>query len=151
MTTDEMKTLEPALEAELARLQQRIAAIQVLLGHNVADVASAVRESAAAGIKRAADGNGGSGRRGPGVSKVKLRAVRQYMERHGEARQTDIAKDLDENSGSVSLALRHLEAEGDVIDTGRIDRKSKIWRFVGEPERTTNINVGSGVEQGRRR
>lgn len=146
-TTETKADLKQPLEAELGRLMQtpigqRIAAIQVLLGGGVSPATIADRNNGHEQPR---------GRRGPGVSDVKLRAVRQYMENTRIARQSDIAKDLNENSGSVSLAMRELESRGDVEDTGKIDRKSKVWKFIGEPERVTNVNPGDGVEAGRRR
>jgi hypothetical protein len=138
--------LTEALEAELRRLRQdtadgrRITALEVLLGEDGLQVELATPARAPAP-------------RGPGVSQAKLRAVRQYLESHGQARQVDVAKDLDENSGSVSLALRALEAEGVAEDTGVIDGKSKVWRYTGEPsnDRVVNVVPGEGVSEGRRR
>lgn len=147
MTADH---LTEQLEAELTRLRatevgQRIAAIELLLGQSPDGPAGMLRADLETRIR--------STRRGRGVSDAKLRAVRSYMEAHAgqDVRQVDISRDLNENSGSISLALRALEGAGDVEDTGRVDRKSKVWRFTGEVQRATNITPGEGVEPGRRR
>lgn len=152
MTTEQLTALQQELENELARLRdtdigRRMMLVQALLNGDGEDLMASLEQS----IRAAKPEPKPSGRRGPGVSQAKLRAVRQYMENTRIARQVDISKDLDENSGSVSLALRELERIGDVKNTGKVDRKSIVWEFIGEPERATNINVGDGVEQGRRK
>ena len=146
--------LRDGLEEELRRLRatdvgQRISALQVLLGEangTTPELMGALEASLAA----AKDGPRRSGR---GVSEAKLRAVREYMQAHGEARQVDVSNDLDENSGSVSLALRALADAGDVEDTGRVIDKSKLWRWTGEPgpRRVTNVEPGVGISEGRKR
>lgn len=152
MTTATNDTdLRAALEAELGRLRstdigRRMTAIEVLLGEDGAMAVPSLEERTAT--------RHAPGRRGPGVSQTKLTAVRQYLQAHGEVRQVDIAKDLEENTGSVSLALRALEAEGVAKDTGAVDNKSKVWRWVGEAadsDRATVIEPGTGIREGRRR
>lgn len=139
-TTD----IRPVLEAERERLRRRLQAIDVLLESDgampLADmpVPTAPAPSAPA-------------RRGAGVSPAKLKAVHKYLESKGEVRQVEITNDLEENSGSVSLALRALEAQGVAQDTGKVVNKSKVWRFTGEPERSTVLEPGVGVRQGRKR
>lgn len=139
------QSLEETLREERDRLKERVAAIDVLLGDQ-----SDMLERRVSG-----DGDGPErrppARRGPGVSEAILRTVREYMENCRITRQSDIAKDLKLNSGAVSLALRWLESEGDVEDTEKIDRRSKVWKFTGESSRATNVNVGEGVEPGRRK
>ena len=144
------------LEARLAELRatdvgRQIAAIELLLGHSPDGAADRMMDDLQDRIRGSKPV-----RRGRGVSDAKLRAVRQYMEAHAgqDVRQVDISRDLNENSGSISLALRALESSGDVEDTGRVDRKSKVWVYAGEPadsDRVTKITPGEGVEQGRRR
>lgn len=146
VTADKEQTLEETLRDELARLRERQAAIEVLLGERSELLERRVMDGLDRAVRAAK-----SARRGPGVSDAILRTVREYMENHRIARQSDIAKDLKLNSGAVSLALRWHEAAGDVEDTGKIDRRSKLWKFTGEPTRATNINVGEGVEPGRRK
>lgn len=152
MTTANDTDLRAALEAELGRLRQtdigrRMTAIEVLLAENGG--AMPMMEHVVASAPPA------PGRRGPGVSQAKLAAVRQYLQAHGKARQVDIAKDLEENTGSVSLALRALASEGVALDTGTVDNKSKVWHWTGEeapaPARATVIEPGAGVREGRRR
>lgn len=138
-------------ERELARLRstpigRRITALEMLLG----DMDAAVPRELKADAPRGA-------RPGTGVSEAKLNAVRKYMQVHGEARQVDLTNDLEENSGSISLALRALAAQGEVVDTGKVDRKAKVWRWVGPPlkddnngKRATVVDVGEGVREGRR-
>lgn len=135
MNVDLTPDLQAALAAELARLRdtdvgRRMAAIEVLLsedGYAPAAPSSPSRQQ---------------GRRGPGVSEVKLNAVRQYLQTKGEARQVQISTDLDENSGTVSLALRALETEGVALDTGRVVNKSKIWQWAAEPIEETLKGAG---------
>lgn len=143
---DKAQALQEALRSELENLLRRAEAIKVLLGQD-GDLPSLVPAPSE-------DGHAPAGRRGPGVSEAKLAAVRDYMEAHPRARQVDIARDLGENTGSVSLALRWLASLGDVRDTGEIDNKAKVWEFTGEPaarpQRTTKIEPGVGVSEGRR-
>lgn len=135
--------LHASLRAELERLRRQVAAIEVLLGadHDLPVVSEPTPARA-------------PGRRGPGVSPAKLKAVREFMEANGpRVRQVDIGRQLGENSGSVSLALRALEAQGDVRDTGDVDNKAKVWEFIGEPrrpQRVTTIEPGVGLSEGRR-
>ena len=148
MTTD----LIPALESERADLERRIEAIDLLLGRK-GSVTTRLQEQ-------------GSGappvttppavRRGAGVSDVKKRAVLQYVRSHGRVRQVQIQKDLNENSGAVSLAVRQLQAEGKLEDTGEIEAKSKVWKYVGPQEgsngdRVTEIRPGEHIGPGRKR
>jgi hypothetical protein len=147
--TDSRNDLRQALEAELDRLREtdvgrRMEAIELLLmDGNLPDLPTLHARSTA-----------DAGRRGPGVSQAKMDAVREYMQSHGEARQVDIASDLQENTGSVSLALRALAAEGSVEDTGRVENKAKVWSYTGPSEgpatrRATVVEPGNGVREGR--
>jgi hypothetical protein len=145
MTTTE---LIPALETERAELQRRIEAIDILLGREGSYTVRRTQESAVPKPRI---------QRGEGVSDIKKRAVLQYIRAHGHARQVQIQKDLNENSGAISLAVRALEAEGKIEHTGEIEAKSKVWRYV-RPERNhhngdrvTEIRPGEGVSQGRQR
>jgi hypothetical protein len=149
--TNDSTDLRAALEAELGRLRstdigRRMTAIEVLLGEDGAMAVPRLEDRTAT--------RPAPGRRGPGVSQTKLAAVRQYLQAHEEVRQVDIAKDLEENTGSVSLALRALADEGVAQDTGAVDNKSKVWRWIGEPAepgRATVIEPGTGIREGRRR
>ena len=148
MTTNEdrFEALHEQLRLELESLLRRAEAIKVLLGED-SDLPSLVPVQVERSVAS-------PGRRGPGVSEAKLNAVRDYMEAHGRARQRDIAADLGENTGSVSLALRWLAGQGDVRDTGEIENKAKVWEFTGQPasrpQRTTRIEPGVGISEGRR-
>jgi hypothetical protein len=155
MTAEDTTTLRSALEAELRRLRQgtpvgrRITALEVLLSDN--GTAGTTPDTLTTGRPVVAPAPAPVeqfGRRGPGVSQAKLRAVRQYMETNGEVRQVDVSCDLGENSGSVSLALRALEAQGDVEDTGRVEAKSKVWRFIGEQSEAPAAQPADRIDVG---
>jgi hypothetical protein len=62
----------------------------------------------------------------------KLEAVRTYMSKRGKTRQADIAKHTRLNSGTVSVALRLLEAAGEV-SSGPKEDGSRTWEFVQVP------------------
>lgn len=148
--TNDSTDLRAALEAELGRLRstdigRRMTAIEVLLGEDGAMAVPRLEDRAA---------RPAPGRRGPGVSQTKLAAVRQYLQAKDKVRQVDIARDLEENTGSVSLALRALAEEGVAQDTGEVDNKSKVWVWTGEPAEPTRavvIEPGTGIREGRRR
>lgn len=75
-----------------------------------------------------------------------LQAITDYMRRQTRARQADVAKDLQLNSGTVSLALRQLEADGVVKSLERKDRGSVVWQLAG---RSTVVEPGAGTREGR--
>ena len=154
-TTD----LRPALEAELRRLRatpvgRRLAAIEVLLDDGSTSALPALEDSVVHRMQEAH-------RRAKGVSDAKLALVGEYMQKHGEARQVDIGRELKQNSGTISVALKVLADQGVVEDTGQVDDKAKVWRYTGpepapEPDegngnRTVKIEPGVGVSEGRRR
>lgn len=62
----------------------------------------------------------------------KLEIVRTYMQEHGKVRQADIAKHTRLNSGTVSVALRVLEAAGEVSPGAKQDG-SRTWEPVRAP------------------
>lgn len=64
------------------------------------------------------------------VSPERETEVHKYLKRHRRARQSDIAKSLDFNSGSVSNALRRLEAEGLVTRSAEKVDGSYEWAVV---------------------
>lgn len=66
------------------------------------------------------------------VGDDRLESVRQYMNAHGSARQADLAKALNINSGSVSVALRRLQLEGFVQPLSK-DNGSTRWERVRVP------------------
>jgi hypothetical protein len=85
------------------------------------------------------------------VGAARLQAVRNYIERSGEARQADIVKDLNLNSGTVSVATNALQDAGDIEAIGK-ERGSVIWKFTGElgEEPEAQIRVGESVEPERK-
>lgn len=158
--TNELTDLSPAfkeeVEKELDRLRatpvgRRITALETLLGDVGGGALAAIDRELR---DRVRDVGASIARPGTGVSDAKLNAVRQYMQTHGEARQVDVTNDLEENSGSISLALRALASQGVVEDTGKVDRKAKVWRYIGPKtdgdKRATVVDVGEGVREGRR-
>jgi hypothetical protein len=64
------------------------------------------------------------------VSPEREEAVHKYLRKHRRARQSSIAKSLDFNSGSVSNALRRLEAEGLVERSAEKVDGSYEWTVV---------------------
>lgn len=76
-------------------------------------------------------------------------AIHDYLKKHKTARQADIAKDLQLNSGTVSLALRQLEESDDVTARDQKEKGSVVWDFAGE-RRSTVVQVGEGVRAGRK-
>jgi hypothetical protein len=85
------------------------------------------------------------------VGKARLQAVRDCIERHGEARQADIVKDLNLNSGTVSVATNALQTAGEIEAVGK-ERGSVIWRFTGKRRQKPDAQprAGEGVEAGRK-
>lgn len=77
-----------------------------------------------------------------------VEAIFDYLKKHGTARQADIAKDLQLNSGTASLALRQLQDDGAVSPQDQKDRGSVVWDFVGT-RRETVVHAGEGVRAGR--
>jgi hypothetical protein len=65
-------------------------------------------------------------------------AIHDYLQKHGTARQADIAKDLGLNSGTASLALRQLEEDRAVVPQERKDRGSVVWDFAAANPRTSD-------------
>lgn len=147
MTETELNALRPALEAELTRLNTRAAAIRVLLGQE--NGSEPMEERGGRGRVR-----GAPAKRHRGVNEHKIAAIREYVEtktlENGDVRQVEIREDLKENSGAVSLALRALEEDGLVEDTGRVVGKSKVWRYIGPSSRATVVEPGEGTRSGRR-
>lgn len=73
---------------------------------------------------------GSLGRRAYQVGDDKIDAVLEYIQKAGgRARQADIVRDLDINSGTASTALRALEAEGQVAK-GPKQNRSATWQLV---------------------
>jgi hypothetical protein len=63
------------------------------------------------------------------ISAGRLNLVRDYFEHHEQARQADITKDLNLNSGAVSVALKLLRDEG-VVKPGTQENGSRVWERV---------------------
>ncbi|MEO7070120.1 MAG: winged helix-turn-helix domain-containing protein [Nostocoides sp.] len=54
------------------------------------------------------------------------------LRNRGTATATQLAADLDTNSGATSYHLRKLEAVGLVVDTGRGEGRRRLWRPASE-------------------
>lgn len=61
-------------------------------------------------------------------------AVLDYMQKHTEAYQADVARALGLNSGTATLVFRQLADEGALNDTGRRRSRSPLWQFVKFPD-----------------
>ena len=74
--------------------------------------------------------SGSLGRRAYQVGDDKIAAVLEYIEQAGgRARQADITRDLNINSGTASTALRALEAEGQIAKGPKTNR-SATWELA---------------------
>lgn len=87
------------------------------------------------------------------ISSERLSRIREYLDKVGEKRQVEISAETGENSGTVSVALRVLEAQGDA-EKGELDRSSHIWRSThpvkqNGAKRETKVRPGEGVSEGR--
>lgn len=71
-----------------------------------------------------------------------LDAIADYLSRHQRARQADIAKALQLNSGTVSLALRQLEEDGVVAALPEKERNSVVWE-ASSPQRIERRSMSS--------
>lgn len=105
------------LQAERSALQERVSAIDTAIA---ALSGGAVPALTATMLKF----------RGAAVGADKMDRVREYMRRHGEARQADIARDLQLNTGTISVAMRMLEESGEAKSLGKRNR-SQYWRWTG--------------------
>lgn len=83
-----------------------------------------------------------------GPAAIKL--VADALSLVGRTTQAAITKDVDKNSGTVSHALRALEADGKARTTGRSFKGSDEWVWTGETRRVTEVHAGEGVREGRR-
>jgi hypothetical protein len=67
------------------------------------------------------------------VSDERLDKVKQYLKEHPRSKQTDLVKKLGFNSGTVSVALRLLEQNGEAKriesdeSSGKPGRRSQVW------------------------
>lgn len=61
----------------------------------------------------------------------KLDRVRAYMLEHPRARQTQVQRGTKLNSGTVSVALRKLAAEG-LIEMVGTEKRSQVWELKRE-------------------
>lgn len=105
------------------QLLEEVAAVDATLtvlrgGNSAADLVNAMLD--------AVRGRALPAQRGSGVGADKLEAVREYVQLHGRVRQSDIARELELNSGTVSTALHALQLEG-VVEPGRKENRSRIW------------------------
>lgn len=66
------------------------------------------------------------------IGEDKLNTIRQYMNDHVQARQADICKDLNLNSGLVSVGMRVLQQLGEV-KPGEKRNASRVWELVKVP------------------
>lgn len=115
-------------------IKDRIAVIQRLMGEQTTP--------ASTGNASASNGNGDNNpdaglsadelRKKYSISDEKLAAVLDFMKKHPHARQSDIAAQTAFNSGTVSIALRLLRAQGHVKPAGR-DNGSRAWELVRVP------------------
>lgn len=76
------------------------------------------------------------------VAQHHVDAIFDYLKKHKTARQADVAKDLQLNSGTASLALRQLEEDGSVQALATKDRGSVVWEFT--TTRRSAAPVGEG-------
>ena len=112
MATEELELdVVEALQRARKQYEARIAAIDVALANLDGELGTLP-------VRRKFD-----------VGDDKIAAVREYLAKAGEARQADIRDDLKFNSGTVSVALKALEAQGIVRQTKKSNR-SMVWAIV---------------------
>lgn len=93
---------------------------------------------------------------GLSISDERVQQVLGFLRKHPRSRQVEITKKLKLNSGTVSVALRKLEADGQVQKgdrEGKDGRTSRVWilpEVNGNGSRETVVHPGEGVRKGRR-
>jgi predicted HTH transcriptional regulator len=68
------------------------------------------------------------------ISEDKLNQMLEFLRKNPKSRQADIAAKLGFNSGTVSVGLRKLKAQGAVQEAGR-NNGSRLWQYVRIPSR----------------
>lgn len=163
MSTEELsQTLVAGLKEGLAKLRQQQAAFEEGVEQRRLDFEEEIKTRRDAFERRvqlltqAIEGleNGGnSNNTRPAMEEVatlsisdeRRQAVSDYLAKKGRARQADIAEHLGFNSGTVSVALRVLEAEG-VVD--RLDEKkrgSQVWAHRQPVARRIRVASNQGA------
>lgn len=69
------------------------------------------------------------------ISEDRFNAIKKYLEKHPRSRQSDIARNLSVNTGSVSQALKKLEGDGLIVRQPK-EGGSWVWEMPangGEP------------------
>ena len=67
--------------------------------------------------------------RRPAIGEKRIDAVHVHLQHRGPCRQSDIARELSMNPGSVSVALRTLTEEGLIRALGTRNR-SRVWEWA---------------------
>lgn len=106
-----------SLEQARAELAERLSAIDTAL--------AALRGEGTVPV------TAGLGLRKSSIGDDKLEAVRAYVRKMRRVRQADIGHELGLNSGTVSVAVANLEAEGSIVPAGKEDR-SMVWEAAGK-------------------
>jgi DNA-binding MarR family transcriptional regulator len=76
------------------------------------------------------NGDGGeSEERRYAISDDKVDAIRQLLKAEGRLQQRDITRLSELNSGTVSVALRALEADGEIRQRPK-ENGSRVWEYV---------------------
>lgn len=125
MRKDDVAAEVAKLDAMREQLLEEVAAIDATIsvlrnGQSASDLVSTILTTFRGRVSVAAP-------RGAGVGADKLAQVREYVQKHGRVRQSDVARDLDLNSGTVSVALHALQMEGEVENTNRKENRSLVW------------------------
>lgn len=102
-------------------IKSRMSVIEALLGGSQTPAVTGARTS-----------SNGSAPNELSISDEKLGQVLDYMRKNHKARQADIAQQTAFNSGTVSVALRKLKAQGAVREAGR-ENGSRMWEFIRVP------------------
>jgi hypothetical protein len=117
MTTDVIEALRRERAAMMEKVNAMDAAIAALQGTGSSNASRSLNEHQLIAA------------RPNGVGDDKLDAVREYVQRMGRVRQSDVVRETGFNSGTVSVALHTLEASGEIRPGPKKDR-SRLWEVV---------------------
>lgn len=118
----EIVRLENERKELIARVEAIDATLALLRGGSVDGMVDAL-------VAAMRNGSHTPSSRSAGVGDDKLNAVRAFVRSAKRVRQADIQHKLDLNSGTVSMALRELQAEGEVVPRGK-ENRSRVWEIV---------------------